>query len=132
MANKKKEHNQIHYKNNIMIDEGIFPVIVWMNKFKSITTEFSCEGVHIKNNKRRIGYNPYVLFRCEETKDLDGITKVICDFNEYKKRSRYDSYITLEIFPANNVVPYTRFMMDFYTNSHLEDFIKYMKKRKIG
>jgi hypothetical protein len=50
----------------VLVDENIVPLILWMNKFKSVETDYSCEG----NN----GIGAYVSFH-SDIEDIIEITK---------------------------------------------------------
>lgn len=56
------------------VDLGVEPVVTWLNSFPGVFTRWSCQGddADHKNHRKngRIKSQPYVLFYCDDLKDL--------------------------------------------------------------
>jgi tRNA(Phe) wybutosine-synthesizing methylase Tyw3 len=91
-----------------MIDKEIVDVVLWLNSYKQISTEFSCQG----GEEIETGFmtNPYVLFKCHDLNVIDLVSKQIED------------YASMTVRTSNEYVPYLRFMVEFHGTEALQDF----------
>lgn len=68
----------------VLVDEGIVPVVEWLNGFSSVETIFSCEG-------KGFDYSSYVSFFCDDPADLSEIIDCV------------QRYQLEEFFPINTM-----------------------------
>lgn len=69
-----------HKTTNIIIksaevDNGIVPVVGWLNSFSSVVTRHSCQGDPTKKNGKPQAL-PYVQFTCDDQIELATILRV--------------------------------------------------------
>lgn len=102
------KHEQIYtILKTAMVDKEIVPVVSWLNSFKEVYTEYSCQGGLDEEFNGIV--KPYVLFRCDDMNVL------------YKIAKRLDGYAIVNVFPSD-VVQYPRFRIEFEDENFLNDF----------
>lgn len=95
------------------IDDGIAPVVNWLNGFSGIFTRFCCQGVYKKNEPVN-RQEAYVIFYCDDPLDL----LKICD------HTRYIANIQVEIYEGS-----LRYRMCFPTKTALDKVVKAIKSK---
>jgi len=92
------------------VDEKIAPVVVWLNSYDSVTTQFSCQG---SGNSL-----PYALFCCFDGMDLFDICKKLIQFATIEV-----SISTKETQPPG-FPPYLRYTARFFSTRQLAKFVE--------
>ena len=63
------------------IDEGILPIVKWLNSLSGIVTRWSCQGERVKNRWTSV---PYVVIWVEQGNEVDKVQKWINEVNGAK------------------------------------------------
>jgi len=127
------------------IDEGILPVINWLNKFKNVRTDFCCEGdsdkeqlatlpinikdfvtsrpnapsqdtIELEHIRRNVWMNrPYVSFICSNNIELAQILYMV----------QWNASVEVEWF---NQLGGLRYIINFYSKNALQTVIQRIKR----
>jgi tRNA(Phe) wybutosine-synthesizing methylase Tyw3 len=101
------------------VDEGIAPVVNWLNSFDSIFTFYSCEGDFEKNGNA-MKYHPehsikkvaYVLFHCSIPLDLIKVCSALGSYGQ----------VIVDYYNGS-----LRYKIEFDNKQNLTNFIKEQK-----
>ena len=98
------------------VDEGIIPVVQFLNEFSGIWTIWSCQGDELSNDDDS-GYYPYVTFFVEEMTALRSLL-------HYLRGAPCEVVIE----PWTDYIPF-RFAINFADRNHLDTFVKWIKSK---
>lgn len=86
------------------IDEGIVPVVLWLNSFEGVFTRYCCEGLS------DCSADPYVIFFCDE---FDSVRPILKKFG--------NRYGHIEVEEFSGIV---RYWLKFNGKRTMRKFIK--------
>jgi len=101
---------------SVECDENIAGLVMWLNSFKGIKTQFSCEG--------REGI-AYVLFSCDY---IDSLHIIGLTFNLYFVKTKRKVKFSVNF---HNPVNFLRFEIEF-NSEWIEDLTKFVQNVKIS
>jgi len=112
------------------IDDGIKPIIDWLNSYETAITAWSCEGDKNPNtpphsSKKSVAL-PYVYFSCSCSSDLSQILKMIDRFHAFYSKTRMVIWVNAQ-YDDSGYSP-VGYHMGFYSKTAMLNFIKYLNK----
>lgn len=100
---------------SIKCDEKIFDLVLWLNSFQGITTQFSCEDRQGK---------AYVLFFCDV---IDSLSVIAVALNMYQAKTKRIIKFFVNYFTSAN---FLRFEIEL-DKEWLEDFTEFVQDFKV-
>lgn len=115
-------HDQISIAlKTVKVDIGIAPVVEWLNGYRDIYTQYSCQG------GGGIPY-PYVVFFAFDYLDVQEVLEKTHKFAELREEDFPNDYDCLP--EDHSYVSNTRFVLSFHTSNHLVEFLKTTQTRE--
>lgn len=107
----------------VEVDEGIAPVVEWLNSLPDVFTLFSCEGDYANGYRK-----PYVLFRTDAATLMD----ILGLFQDFAGDHGIGPFLRVTTHMISVVVDLhegdLRYRADWYDKLSLEDYVGWMGK----